>query len=541
MGKKIFILTLSIMVPIFISMGAANIYWNDIANRPSAQTAALGTAFTYQGRLEDGGQPANGTYDFDFKLYDHPDIGEGILINQVKVDDLQVTDGLVSTQLDFGDVFDGTAYYLEVAVRTGSSQAAYTTLSPRQALTAAPYALFAANAAGEHDHLGQTWTGYNNPLVISGTFGIPGYNALMLGNHYEGGSGLRVYEASNGIIVNSVADKGIKIITTGNPSGEVRSGEHDGIEINGAEGNGIYVGVADNNGIQVEYSGLDGMHIYHAGEDGVHIAYTDANGVNIGSANADGVYVSRAGNPSMNKLSSRSNGVEIAGAEGFGVYIGHANVNGMEVNSAGYDALYVNQVGRDGVRIASASNNGLSVYSATNDGVFIESAGRDYIRAGIAADLDFRVDNSGTAYADGGWQGSADFAELMDTDGDPDAYEPGDVLVISLENDRSVALSSEPYSSLVAGIFSLEPGFIGSPHVMEGQLENEIPVAILGIVPCKVTTENGPIHRGDLLVTSSLPGHAMRADNPIPGTILGKALENLESGTGIILVLVSLH
>ena len=102
--------------------------------------AALGTGFTYQGKLTDGGGPANGTYDFQFKLYDSAG-GDNQVGSTVTVDDQAVTDGLFTVELDFGDVFDGTVLYLEIGVRPGSSTGAYTTLSPRQALTAAPYAL----------------------------------------------------------------------------------------------------------------------------------------------------------------------------------------------------------------------------------------------------------------------------------------------------------------------------------------------------------------------------------------------------------------
>jgi hypothetical protein len=77
--------------------------------------------------------------------------------------------------------------------------------------------------------------------------------------------------------------------------------------------------------------------------------------------------------------------------------------------------------------------------------------------------------------------------------------------------------------------------------VKDGEISGMVPVALLGIVPTKVSAENGPIQRGDLLVTSTTPGHAMRADDPPPGTVLGKALEALESGTGVILVLVTLQ
>jgi hypothetical protein len=75
------------------------------------------------------------------------------------------------------------------------------------------------------------------------------------------------------------------------------------------------------------------------------------------------------------------------------------------------------------------------------------------------------------------------------------------------------------------------------------RLADEIPLAIVGIVPCKVTTENGPIAAGDLLVTSSLPGHAMKGTDRtrMVGAIIGKAFEPLEQGEGIIQVLVTLQ
>ncbi len=74
-----------------------------------------------------------------------------------------------------------------------------------------------------------------------------------------------------------------------------------------------------------------------------------------------------------------------------------------------------------------------------------------------------------------------------------------------------------------------------------GRLIGEVPVAIMGIVPCKVSAENGPIRPGDLLVTSSTAGHAMRDGNPKTGTVVGKALDTLEGGVGVIPVLVALH
>jgi hypothetical protein len=66
---------------------------------------------------------------------------------------------------------------------------------------------------------------------------------------------------------------------------------------------------------------------------------------------------------------------------------------------------------------------------------------------------------------------------------------------------------------------------------------------MVGIVPTKVTAENGPIHRGDLLVTSSAAGYAMKGTDRerMLGAVIGKAMGNLDSGTGVIEVLVTLQ
>ena len=106
---------------------------------------SIGTGFTYQGRLMDGGAPANGVYDLQFALYDAVTGGTPVGSPLTK-EDGTVTDGLFIVELDFGAVFDGTALYLEIEVRDGGSSDAYTTLTPRQALTPTPYALHAATA-----------------------------------------------------------------------------------------------------------------------------------------------------------------------------------------------------------------------------------------------------------------------------------------------------------------------------------------------------------------------------------------------------------
>lgn len=110
--------------------------------------APVGTAFTYQGRLTDGGSPANGQYDIELKLYDDPEAGSQVG-GTVTVNDQQVTSGLFAVQPDFGSgIFTGQARWLQIGVRPGGETGAYISLSPRQPLTATPYALYALNGTG---------------------------------------------------------------------------------------------------------------------------------------------------------------------------------------------------------------------------------------------------------------------------------------------------------------------------------------------------------------------------------------------------------
>jgi hypothetical protein len=107
--------------------------------------------------------------------------------------------------------------------------------------------------------------------------------------------------------------------------------------------------------------------------------------------------------------------------------------------------------------------------------------------------------------------------------------------------DGKLTLSTQSFQASVVGVYSTKPGFVGGA-ANGGDQTGKVPLAITGIVPVKVNAENGAIHPGDLLVASATPGYAMRAgDNPPNGTVLGKALGSLESGTGVIQVLVMLH
>ena len=155
----------------------------------------------------------------------------------------------------------------------------------------------------------------------------------------------------------------------------------------------------------------------------------------------------------------------------------------------------------------------------------------------------FRVQDSGDVYATSFNTGGADFAESFSVKGGRALYAAGDVLVIDDTSNRRLTRTTKPYSTLVAGIYSTQPGVLASPYKMDQTPASDVPLAVVGVVPCKVTTENGDIRADDLLVTSHKEGYAMKGTdrNRMAGAIVGKALEPLTKGNGVIQVLVTLQ
>lgn len=107
----------------------------------TASASAQTSAFVFQGKLNDGGIPANGTYQFTFTMYDAS--AGGNQIGQTITDlPATVTNGIFAVNLDFGaNAFDGAARFIEVGVRMNGTGQNYTILNPRQAVTSTPYAV----------------------------------------------------------------------------------------------------------------------------------------------------------------------------------------------------------------------------------------------------------------------------------------------------------------------------------------------------------------------------------------------------------------
>jgi hypothetical protein len=246
-----------------------------------------------------------------------------------------------------------------------------------------------------------------------------------------------------------------------------------------------------------------------------------------GIATATSGVTAGVGGISFSPNSSGVGGLNFSSVAGSGVY-------GFSAATSGHGI---------GIQGEVASADGVAAYFANDAGgnILLGQTGPNGTRVNV-----FRVDGTGKGFFDGGTQtGGADFAEAISVRGERLEYEPGDVLVVDPAAGRRLMLSRRAYSTRVAGIYSTKPGVLATIHPIDESdaLIQEVPVAIVGIVPCKVTAENGPIAPGDLLVTSSTPRYAMKGTNRnrMLGAVVGKALEPLREGKGVIQILVTLQ
>jgi len=301
-------------------------------------------------------------------------------------------------------------------------------------------------ARSDHNHLGETWTGSNNPLTVQGSFANTG--ALVVSNSATGGI------SNHGIYVTSV-------------------------------------------------SGGSGVRVDSASEVGFGVLATKI-GFAVNNATDVGFLV----------FNSATTGLQINSA-----------TNGVLVNSATNTGVFANS-------ISTSDAGGYFINSSTNAGAPIIAAG-----SAVGGDIEFKVLRNGNVYADGSFNGGgADFAEMLPA---VSGLEAGDVLAIGA--DGQMVRSTQANQPTVIGVYSTKPGFLGGAHD-EADLTGKIPVAVVGVVPVKVTNQNGSIKPGDMLVASDTAGHAMKAGaNPANGTVIGKALSGLTDASGVITMMVMLQ
>jgi hypothetical protein len=385
-----------------------------------------------------------------------------------------------------------------------------------------------------HDHLGQIWTGSDNPLTITGSFSTSGAEApLILENpSYYG----LIVDASEGIAVHSSGLTGFLV---------------DGPPLIGAEIQGMHAGMDLSSGRVGIYldAGWDGITI-NAEQDGISIG-AGYNGVDILSAAYDGVHVATAGTVSTTYSSDSNDGIEVDGAEGYGLFVGNAGYDGIRVHEATDDAL---QVG-DG---ATYPNYGLYAPNTAYTALLVYTADPNH---------QWALSTSDYIYAGNITTNSLSLVARVDGQ---DVLQPGDLVAASgLATDLPEGLAPMPlvhradgtaFNGVIGVVtsrmeYQLAPGKetdgVYLLHSVEGEARSGdfVEMTIYGIAQVKVDATPGGILPGQRLAAADNPGHA----RPLRSTsvegltvfegapVVGIALAPLETGTGLIPVLVTLR
>ncbi len=567
------------------------------------QTArAQTTAFTYQGRLNNTRGPVTGSYDLTFALYDAETAGNliaGPLTNAATV----VSNGLFTVTIDFGaGVFTGTDYWLEIGAQTNGGSD-YGTLAPRQQITPTPYAIYAANSANAASVAANSITAdelftiapptdgqvlsfaagslsWTDPAVADGSvWSMNGSSA-----YYNGGSvGIGT---SNPVGALQLASGGLAV--TGASSPYIGAGAGIFMENSLPYGGFLFAydyGLHNPENLLLNSPGGNvgigtaspqaKLHVYDPAESvtdlietggGVNswakIGFKDIDGQwDIGTSqnfNGDQLYFFREGT-TQNAFAIQPNG-NSAFAAGLSVGtlaqpqftldvngIAHAG-SGLAVTGAS-SPNYPNTAGvyvERGTYSAGGSYGAVYAYNYNNPSphalsLCLNSPG-GFVGIGTISPA-YTLDVNGTTRTHSiVITGGSDLAEPFKM-GDAELPK-GSVVVIDKEHPGELKLSSRAYDKTVAGIVSgangINPGI--ALH-QEGALDGGQNVALSGRVYVEADTSNGAIEPGDLLTTSTAPGHAMKVTDPAraQGAIIGKAMTALAQGRGMVLTLVTLQ
>jgi hypothetical protein len=321
----------------------------------AAAAAPLGASFTYQGRLLDGANPATGSYDLLFRLYDAP-TGGTQLGSTLSRDDVILSNGLFTVELDFSSgVFTGDGRWLEIALRPGSSTGDYTTVTPSLPLTAVPYALGlrpGASVSSATSNVLNLSTSATAGVALNATASAAtGNAAAVLGSSSSpGGAGLSGYNSSSG----GYGVYGTAAGGTGAPYGVYGLASHAGSatsygvfgKSNSSVGTGVG-GEAPMKGVLGKATGSNGYGVYGEATTASGTAY----GVygKASSLNGHGVY-GEGGYYGVYGV-----GTDPAGLT-YGIYGASSGTNGYGVLG---QSTY-----RHGVR--GASTNGVGVYGTAS-------------------------------------------------------------------------------------------------------------------------------------------------------------------------------
>src|SRR2546421_383138 len=239
--------------------------------------------------------------------------------------------------------------------------------------------------------------------------------------------------------------------------------------------------------------------------------------------------------------------------------MGGGGDNTGNFNSSGAGTPAVSATGTNGAEgLQATSDSSTAIEGTSQSGYGVSGGGGDigvyahnlttpanvvYLATrGVAGDFygDVRVSGNVNVAGDVVLTG-ADCAEEFDI-AEAAEIEPGTVVV--LDQDGVMYQSQQAYDKRVAGVISgagnYRPGMILDRHQTQ---DGRVPIALVGKVYCKVDAQYAPIEVGDLLTTSPTEGHAMKAEDPLQafGSVIGKALRRLQSGQGLVPILVALQ
>lgn len=371
-------------------------------------------------------------------------------------------------------------------------------------------------------------------------------NVISNNNVYQNGNyGISVGASSNVVVSNNIANNtsdGINISAhfdaiTGNSISE-NSG--NGISIQGTSvtisGNfiyynstyGIYITTATSKAL------ITGNSIQQSYKHGIYINGVSSNTITgnlikdndrATTATYDGIFLD--GDSDFNVISSN----RLQDNDRYEINISAATCNenyltGNDTTGTGH----VGEINDAGTDTKYSQDNKIQTEEAT---ILLnpDGANAGEVVIGSATDQDsLRV--YGTAFYEGvvnTWT-NFDYAESFPITGEAEA---GDMMVIDPDNDYKIMRSTGEQGTVV-GIISTSPGFLA------GSGEGYQPLALEGVVPGKVDATYGAIHRGDLLALSKTPGYARKA-NSEDASIVGIALENFETGQGLIKVMVKVQ